>query len=283
MRKAGSIFLLCFFMHTSVWAENGNNTIWGSIFKLQHYLAEQGDPEAMVSIGDMYRDGEGVEQDTQKALEWYKRAAKAGHKTAQNRIVEQAYRQDQKSRKQQEAKAAQEQEKALQTKLAEKKAMRAIQEEENKKIALEKARKEAQRLAAQLARERAEAEKARKEAQRLKALEEQLAQERAAVEKALQDVENLKGQNEQLEMERKEAEQARIAAEQARLLLEKNKHKRESIAVKEQAPKPQTIEASTQTLPTNQPSVNVNRFKTNPCDGPQSRNNYTCQLLNRRR
>lgn len=45
-------------------------------------LAEQGDVEAMYQIGNCYQNGEGVEQDIEKAVEWWQRAAKEGHKKA---------------------------------------------------------------------------------------------------------------------------------------------------------------------------------------------------------
>ena len=42
-------------------------------------LAEQGDASSQVSLGRMYRDGDGVPQDHAKAAHWYRKAAEQGH------------------------------------------------------------------------------------------------------------------------------------------------------------------------------------------------------------
>ncbi len=44
--------------------------------------AEKGDAEAQNSVGNAYRDGDGVEQDLKKALVWYKKAAEQGNEKA---------------------------------------------------------------------------------------------------------------------------------------------------------------------------------------------------------
>ena len=41
-------------------------------------LAEDGNRQAMLNIGHLYANGEGVEQDAEKAMAWYRRAAEAG-------------------------------------------------------------------------------------------------------------------------------------------------------------------------------------------------------------
>ncbi len=46
-------------------------------------LAEKGDAEAQYSLGDMYYDGEGVEQNFKEAAKWTRKAADQGHATAQ--------------------------------------------------------------------------------------------------------------------------------------------------------------------------------------------------------
>ena len=48
--------------------------------------AAQGDADAQCHIGICYFNGEGVEQDLQKAVEWFHKAAEQGHADAQNRL-----------------------------------------------------------------------------------------------------------------------------------------------------------------------------------------------------
>lgn len=48
--------------------------------------ATQGDPEAQCHIGICYYEGKGIEQDVQKAVEWYRKAAEQGYAEAQNRL-----------------------------------------------------------------------------------------------------------------------------------------------------------------------------------------------------
>ncbi|MFN8922466.1 MAG: tetratricopeptide repeat protein [Sphingobacteriia bacterium] len=46
-------------------------------------MAQQRDAEAQFKLGEMYRYGEGVEQDWEKAAHWYRKAAEQGHAAAQ--------------------------------------------------------------------------------------------------------------------------------------------------------------------------------------------------------
>ena len=48
--------------------------------------ATQGDPEAQCHIGICYYEGKGIEQDVQKAVEWFRKAAEQGYADAQNRL-----------------------------------------------------------------------------------------------------------------------------------------------------------------------------------------------------
>lgn len=48
--------------------------------------AEQGDAEALYQIGNCYQNGEGVEPDIEKAIEWWQKAAEQGHKKASELI-----------------------------------------------------------------------------------------------------------------------------------------------------------------------------------------------------
>ena len=45
--------------------------------------AEQGDAEAQFSLGFRYGEGEGVPEDRQEALKWWRKAAEQGHAMAQ--------------------------------------------------------------------------------------------------------------------------------------------------------------------------------------------------------
>ena len=49
------------------------------IFKAQIILANSGDPDSQNIIGHCYEDGDGVQQDFGKALEWHKLAAQRGN------------------------------------------------------------------------------------------------------------------------------------------------------------------------------------------------------------
>ncbi len=49
-------------------------------------LAEQGNAEAQLFLGDIYLNGLGVSQDYAQAIRWYRRAAKQGNDWAQNNL-----------------------------------------------------------------------------------------------------------------------------------------------------------------------------------------------------
>ena len=46
--------------------------------------AEQGDAEAQFSLGFRYGEGEGVPEDRQEALKWWRKAAEQGHAMGPN-------------------------------------------------------------------------------------------------------------------------------------------------------------------------------------------------------
>ena len=48
--------------------------------------AELGDTDAMSTVGDMYKDGKGAERDLSEAMRWFKKAADKGEVTAMNSI-----------------------------------------------------------------------------------------------------------------------------------------------------------------------------------------------------
>ena len=55
-------------------------------FEALKNLAEQGDTETMYQIGNCYQNGEGVEPDIEKAIEWWLKAADLGHEKASELI-----------------------------------------------------------------------------------------------------------------------------------------------------------------------------------------------------
>lgn len=48
--------------------------------------AEQGDPEAQKTLGNMYRDGQGVAENAEQAVYWFRKAAEQGHAGGQNNL-----------------------------------------------------------------------------------------------------------------------------------------------------------------------------------------------------
>ncbi|KAF9147288.1 hypothetical protein BG015_011105 [Linnemannia schmuckeri] len=48
--------------------------------------ASRGDMTAQVALGDMYRDGRGVNQDYRTSVDWYRKAAEQGHVGAQANV-----------------------------------------------------------------------------------------------------------------------------------------------------------------------------------------------------
>jgi|688.fasta_scaffold238381_3 hypothetical protein len=54
-------------------------------------LANQGDPNAQVNLGNLYMRGLGVEQDYGSAYGWYAKAANQGHATGQNKLAVMLY------------------------------------------------------------------------------------------------------------------------------------------------------------------------------------------------
>jgi TPR repeat protein len=54
-------------------------------------LANQGDPNAQVNMGNLYMRGLGVEQNYGSAYDWYAKAARQGHATGQNKLAVMLY------------------------------------------------------------------------------------------------------------------------------------------------------------------------------------------------
>ena len=55
---------------------------------LESHPAAQGNHWAMLRMGDIYRNGDGVERDLTKAASWYDQSARQGNKQAQRHLVE---------------------------------------------------------------------------------------------------------------------------------------------------------------------------------------------------
>jgi len=59
---------------------------YGAAAALFASLAEDGNPTAQMSLGDLYYDGRGLPQSDDAAMKWYRKAADAGQRQAQWRI-----------------------------------------------------------------------------------------------------------------------------------------------------------------------------------------------------
>lgn len=134
--------------------------MWEGVFTYQKKMADYGNPEAQVKLGEMYEEGHGTEQDYEKARQWYQKAVDQGYEPAKNKLVKLELR----KQKEAEAKKRAEQERIAREKAA----------------AEEKARKEQAektRLANEAKRKRLEAQK--KADKKKQADEERLARQRA--------------------------------------------------------------------------------------------------------
>lgn len=63
-----------------------NRGDYAAALRLVRPLAEQGDPQAQASLGEMYDSGQGVPQDYSQALKWSRLAAAQGEAVAQNNL-----------------------------------------------------------------------------------------------------------------------------------------------------------------------------------------------------
>ncbi|WP_455210973.1 tetratricopeptide repeat protein, partial [Kaarinaea lacus] len=48
--------------------------------------ATEGDADAQYELGDMYKQGTGVEQNNSLAIKWFRKAANQGHEAAKRRL-----------------------------------------------------------------------------------------------------------------------------------------------------------------------------------------------------
>lgn len=138
--------------------------VWEGVFAYQKKMADYGNPEAQVKLGEMYEEGHGTEQDYAKARQWYQKAADQGFAAANKKL------QQLEARKQREAEAKK---RAEQERIAREKA-------EKERVAREKAEAEEKARQAQLEKER----KAREAEQQRQAREKAArAKEQAAMAK----------------------------------------------------------------------------------------------------
>ena len=97
LNRNSSIFsiicILILFQHSNVWAasyEDGKKAYLDSDYaralEILKPLAENGDPQAQITLGIMYDLGHGVAKDSSKALEWYIKSAEQGIPLAQHDV-----------------------------------------------------------------------------------------------------------------------------------------------------------------------------------------------------
>ena len=74
MRPIIAALALVLWVAPPAWADSQSNL---------ESLANQGDAKAQFALGTLYRDGQGVEKDLAKTLEWWEKAAELGNVDAQ--------------------------------------------------------------------------------------------------------------------------------------------------------------------------------------------------------
>jgi len=65
---------------------HGESANLGLAYELFYKSANRGDPESARYLGIMYLRGKGVQKDTQKALEWFTKAADGGDALARKNV-----------------------------------------------------------------------------------------------------------------------------------------------------------------------------------------------------
>lgn len=141
--------------------------MWRGVFTYQKKMADYGNPEAQVKLGEMYEEGRGTKQDYEVARQWYQKAADQGFAPARDKLIQLEARKLREAEERQRAEQAERERIAREKAAAEARARRARLEQE--RLAREAEQK---RLAEEQA-AKAAAEKARREEQ------ERLARERA--------------------------------------------------------------------------------------------------------
>ena len=87
MRTLGSLFIALVFCGTAVAVEDGLLAVdrgdYATALRLLRPLAEEGNQEAQINLGNMYFDGNGVPLDYAQSVKWYLLAADQGNTDAQ--------------------------------------------------------------------------------------------------------------------------------------------------------------------------------------------------------
>ena len=238
MKQYLSILLLGFMLGGVALAEDDPLK---SLFSFQQKMANNGSTGAMMKLGEMYEQGQGTEQNFDKAIEMYEKARAAGHADAEAAIAR-----VKRTRQAQNQAARNEAERAREARRRAEEAKRRA-EAERKAEAARKAR-EAARQQKALAKQRAAEEQARREAA-AKA-------QREAAARSSQEAARAKTA---AEARRKAQEQARL--KQARAQAEaKTAGKSEATGGE-----PEQIETDDE------------RFKSDPCKGPAARVMSICK------
>lgn len=68
-------------------AENPDDS-WTNVFKFQSRMAKLGNVRAQYFLAEMYEEGRGVTQSSEKAVKWYEKAQRGGHQDAAIRITQ---------------------------------------------------------------------------------------------------------------------------------------------------------------------------------------------------
>lgn len=63
------------------------NEVFETLYRFVAQNAEQGNPNAQLGLGEMFRKGQGVPQNYAEAVKWYRMAAEQGNAKAQNRLA----------------------------------------------------------------------------------------------------------------------------------------------------------------------------------------------------
>lgn len=145
--KRNSVFRLIFLLLllVSPLRVNAAEAMWDSVFAYQQKMANYGQPEAQLKLGEMYEDGHGTEQSFDRAEQWYQKALDQGFSPAQEKLNKL------QQRRQQAADTAIERERSLLREKAE------LKRQEQERVAREKAEK------AQAEKDKADKEQAAKE------------------------------------------------------------------------------------------------------------------------
>jgi len=253
MKRLYAVLLVPLFLINVAYAEADPMV---SLFMFQSQMAEQGNVEAIMKLGEMYEEGQGTRLDLDKALEKYREANSKGHKGAEKSIIRV------EEKKKMGLKALQE--KAAREQAAIEKADREKAEKikaEQEKAAREKAEQE------KLAKEKAAREQAEKE----KAISEKIAKEKAIKEQLEKDRED-KIRTEKIKAARELAAKERAAIKKTMI----EKAEREKLA-REKSVQDDTTSQKEKTTSTNDKKDSKDGFSSNPCNTPAARLMSTCK------